>query len=165
VTFTINKDGILKVAAKEMGEDGQSGSIDINQQSNRLSREEIDEMVAEAERFADDDKVLKERIDAKSALEQYTNSVQSLISGNVEETKHVKEQLTPEELEQVTDALRDATDFISHNHEAEPEEYHDMRKETEKIVGPILSKYMSAGGAPGAVGEEDEEEGDDDDEL
>merc|ERR1719331_3640552 len=151
VSFTVNKDGILKVSATEQSSDGKgkAESIEINQQSGRLSDEEIEEMVRDAERYAEEDAELKARIDAKSALESYVQSVQAILDGKHDETKHVKEEMSEEEVEKVTDAITDASDFVRHNMEADPQEYNDARKDAEKIVGPILSKYMSPGGGGG----------------
>jgi len=168
VTFTINKDGILKVQAEEMkqgGGSGQKGEIEINQQSGRLSDEEIEEMVKDAERFAEEDAILKERIDAKTSLESYVQSVRGMIDGKIDEYKHISEKMSEEDKEKVNDALTDAVDFVRQNAEADPEEYTEQKTETEKVVGPILSKYMGApGGADDDDDDDDEEEDDDEDE-
>jgi len=166
VTFTINKDGILKVQAEEMkqgGGSGQKGEIEINQQSGRLSDEEIEEMVKDAERFAEEDAILKERIDAKTSLESYVQSVRGMIDGKIDEYKHISEKMSEEDKEKVNDALTDAVDFVRQNAEADPEEYTEQKTETEKVVGPILSKYMGApGGADDDDDDDDDEEEDDD---
>merc|ERR1711924_67339 len=166
VTFTINKDGILKVQAEEIkqgGQTGQKGEIEINQQSGRLS-EEIEEMVKDAERFAEEDAILKERIDAKTSLESYVQSVRGIIDGKIDEYKHISEKMSEEDKEKVDDALTDAVDFVRQNAEADPEEYTEQKTETEKVVGPILSKYMGApGGADDDDDDDDEEEDDDED--
>jgi len=161
VTFTINKDGILKVTAEETkqgGGTGQKKSIDINQQSGRLSDEEIEEMVRDAERFAEEDMILKERMDAKHALDSYVQSVRAMVEGKHEEYKRIAESMTEEDKELVNDALTDAVDFVRQYAEADPDEYHDQKKETEKIVGPIMQKYM------GMPSQDDDEDADDDDE-
>merc|ERR1719353_2846256 len=159
VSFTVNKDGILKVAATEQSSDGKgkAESIEINQQTGRLSDEEIEEMVRDAERYAEEDAELKARIDAKSALESYVQSVQAILDGKHDETKHVAE-----EVEQVKDAITDAQDFVRQNMEADPDEYNEAKSEAEKIVGPILAKYMG-GGAGGAPGADDDDIDEDDD--
>jgi len=163
VTFTINKDGILKVQAEEIkqgGQTGQKGEIEINQQSGRLSDEEIEEMVKDAERFAEEDAILKERIDAKTSLESYVQSVRGMIDGKLDEYKHIHEKMSEEDIEKVNDALTDAIDFVRQNAEADPEEYTEQKTETEKVVGPILSKYM---GAPGGADDDDDDDEDDED--
>merc|ERR1719460_2824205 len=167
VTFTINKDGILKVQAEEIkqgGQTGQKGEIEINQQSGRLSDEEIEEMVKDAERFAEEDAILKERIDAKTSLESYVQSVRGMIDGKIDEYKHIHEKMSEEDIEKVNDALTDAVDFVRQNAEADPEEYKEQKTETEKVVGPILSKYMGAPGGADDDDDDDEEEEDEDEE-
>jgi len=164
VSFTVNKDGILKVSATEQSSDGKgkAESIEINQQTGRLSDEEIEEMVRDAERYAEEDAELKARIDAKSALESYVQSVQAILEGKHDETKHVSEAMSEEEMEQVKDAITDAQDFVRQNMEADPEEYTEAKAEAEKVVGPILSKYMG-GGAGAAPGADDDDIDEDDD--
>merc|ERR1711937_187500 len=167
VTFTINKDGILKVQAEEIkqGGAGQKGEIEINQQSGRLSDEEIEEMVKDAERFAEEDLILKARIDAKTSLESYVQSVRTMIDGKIDEYKHIPKKMSEEDLEKVNDALTDAVDFVRQNAEADPEEYTEQKTETEKVVGPILSKYMGAPGGADDDDDDDDDEEEDDDEA
>ncbi len=68
VTFEIDVNGILKVTAEDKGT-GNKNNIVINSNTNRLSPEEIDRMIKDSEKFADEDKKVKERVDAKNELE------------------------------------------------------------------------------------------------
>merc|ERR1711937_718916 len=159
--------GILKVQAEEMkqgGGSGQKGEIEINQQSGRLSDEEIEEMVKDAERFAEEDAIPKERIDAKTSLESYVQSVRGMIDGKIDEYKHIHEKMSEEDIEAVNDALTDAIDFVRQNAEADPEEYTEQKTETKKVVGPSLSKYMGAPGGDDDDDDDDDEEEEDDEE-
>merc|ERR1712054_597843 len=106
-----------------------------------------------------EDKILKERIDAKTSLESYVQSVRGMIDGKIEEYKHIHEKMSEEDIEKVNDALTDAIDFIRQNAEADPEEYTEQKSETEKVVGPIISKYMGMQGA-----DDDDDDDDEDDE-
>merc|ERR1711865_634349 len=80
VTFEVDANGILNVAAEDKGT-GKSEKITITQEKGRLSQEDIDRMVQEAEEFAEDDKKVKERIDAKNAFDGYLHSMRSAVEG------------------------------------------------------------------------------------
>ncbi|CAF4570116.1 unnamed protein product, partial [Rotaria magnacalcarata] len=68
VTFEIDVNGILKVTAEDKGT-GNKNNIVINSNTNRLSPEEIDRMIKDSEKFADEDRKVKDRVDAKNELE------------------------------------------------------------------------------------------------
>merc|ERR1719240_2301437 len=76
VTFEIDSNGILNVVAEDKGT-GKKEAITITNDNGRLSQEEIDQMIADAEKFAEEDKKVKERIEAKNALEGYLQSLKS----------------------------------------------------------------------------------------
>merc|ERR1719502_1318948 len=100
-----------------------------------------------------------------TSLESYVQSVRGMVDGKLDEYKHISEKMSDEDKEKVNDALTDAIDFVRQNAEADPEEYTEQKTETEKVVGPILSKYMGApGGADDDDDDDDEEEEDDEDE-
>merc|ERR1712054_373721 len=84
VTFEIDSNGILNVGAEDKGT-GKAEAITITNDSGRLSQEEIDKMISDAEKFADEDKKTKERIDAKNAYEGYLSSLKSTIDGALAE--------------------------------------------------------------------------------
>merc|ERR1711912_158369 len=81
VTFEIDANGILNVKAEDKGT-GKAEKITITNDKGRLSQEEIDRMVKEAEQFAEEDKKTKERIDAKNAFDGYIHSMRSAIEGS-----------------------------------------------------------------------------------
>merc|ERR1719469_1316528 len=78
VTFEIDTNGILTVTA-EISSTGSSKSLTINNDASRLTEDQIEELIREAERFAEQDKVTKERADAKVAFESYLNSVEKAL--------------------------------------------------------------------------------------
>ncbi|KAA0145594.1 hypothetical protein FNF29_08466 [Cafeteria roenbergensis] len=129
VTFEIDANGILQVSAEDKGT-GKSEKITITAEKGRLSEDEIDRMVREAEEFAEDDKKTKERIDSRNALESYCYSLKNQIE---DEEKGIAE--------------------------AEKDEFEAKRKEVEEVANPIIKKvYASTGGdAGGAQGEDDED--------
>merc|ERR1711971_1026621 len=79
VTFEIDSNGILNVGAEDKGT-GKSEKITITNDKGRLSEEQIEKMIREAEQFADEDKKVKERIDAKNQLENYVYSMKNTLS-------------------------------------------------------------------------------------
>merc|ERR1712185_505618 len=124
----------------------------------RLTEEQIEKMIKEAEQFADEDKKVKERDDAKNAFDGYIHSMRSAVEGSGE-NKGLSEKLDDEEKEKIMDALKDGQSWIDSNPEADSEEIKEKHKEIEGICAPIISKYYGAGGGGGGAGggEEDEE--------
>src|ERR1700679_1493073 len=78
-TFELDANGILKVSAGDKGT-GKSESITITNDKGRLSQEEIERMVEEAEKFADEDKAVRERIEARNGLENYVYSLKNQVN-------------------------------------------------------------------------------------
>merc|ERR1712087_38423 len=124
----------------------------------RLSEEQIEKMIKEAADFADEDKKVKERVDAKNAFDGYIHSMRSATEGSGD-NKGLSEKLDEEEKEKIQDALKDGQSWLDSNPEADADEIKEKHKEVEGICAPIVSKYYGAGGgAGGGAGDEDEEE-------
>merc|ERR1712020_94857 len=104
VTFEIDSDGILNVGAEDKAS-GKSEKITITNDKGRLSQEQIEKMIKEAEQFADEDKKVKERVDARNAFDGYMHSMKSATEGSGE-NKGLSEKLDSEEKEQIMDALK-----------------------------------------------------------
>jgi heat shock protein 5 len=158
VTFEIDSNGILNVGAEDKGT-GKSEKITITNDKGRLTEEQIEKMIKEAEQFADEDKKVKERVDAKNAFDGYLHSMRAAVEGSGD-NKGLSEKLDDEEKEKVMDALKDGQSWMDSNPEADAEEVKEKHKEVEGICAPIISKYYGAGGGAGGAGgaEEDEEE-------
>merc|ERR1719443_1231560 len=158
VTFEIDSNGILNVGAEDKGT-GKSEKITITNDKGRLSQEQIEKMIKEAEQFADEDKKVKERVDAKNAFDGYIHSMRSATEGSGE-NKGLSEKMDDDEKEKIMDALKDGQSWLDSNPEADAEEIKEKHKEIEGICAPIVSKYYGAGGGGGggAGGDEDEEE-------
>jgi len=172
VTFEIDASGILQVNAEDKGT-GKAEKITITAEKGRLSEEDIERMVKEAEEFAEEDKKVKERIDGRNALEGYLYNIKNTIE---DEEKGVAKKIGEDDKTTVSEAVKEALEWLDDNQEAEKEDYEKKQKETEKIVNPIMQKvYQESGGAPGgagaggaggdAGGDEDEDDEDDNDEL
>merc|ERR1711988_98475 len=113
VTFEIDTNGILNVGAHDKGT-GKKEAITITNDKGRLTQEEIDRMIADAEKFADEDRQVKERVDAKNAFEGYLNSMKATVEGSGD-NKGLSEKLDDEEKTTVQDALKDGQEWLSSN--------------------------------------------------
>merc|ERR1719158_1289662 len=165
VTFEIDANGILQVSAEDKGT-GKSEKITITAEKGRLSDEEIQEMVREAEEFAEEDKIVKERIDARNGLEGYAYNLKNTLS---DEEKGIKDKISEEDAEEIENAIQEVLDWLDENQEAEKEEYDEKQKELESVANPIMQRVYQAAGAGGGDegGDEDfdDEDFDDHDEL
>ncbi|QOU22490.1 hypothetical protein BRETT_002670 [Brettanomyces bruxellensis] len=162
VTFTLDSNGILKVSAVDKGT-GKSNSITITNDKNRLSKEEIDKMVEEGEKFAEEDKETRETIESRNALENYAHSLKNQIS----DENGFGSKISDEDKETLQDAVNEALEWIDDNGEdASKEDFDEQKEKLSKIAYPITSKLY--GGAEGDAGEayqadEDADEDEDDD--
>ena len=157
VTFEIDANGILQVAAEDKGS-GKSEKITITAEKGRLSEEDIERMVQEAEEFAEEDKRTKERVDGRNALESYCYQLKNTLD---DEDKPL--DISEEDRESIDEAIKQSLEWLDDNQEAEKEEYDAQQKELEAVANPIIS----AAYAPQAdeANEEDEEDEEDEDEL
>ena len=146
VTFDIDANGILNVSAVDKST-GKENKITITNDKGRLSKEEIERMVSDAEKYKKDDDEQRERISAKNALESYCFNMKS----TVEDDK--MDKISEDERKKIADACDEAIKWLDGNQLAEKEEYDHKQKEVEKICAPIITKmYGGAGGAPGGPG-------------
>ncbi|AWU76143.1 heat shock protein SSA2 [Pichia kudriavzevii] len=146
VTFDIDANGILNVSALEKGT-GKTQKITITNDKGRLSQEDIERMVSEAEKFKEEDEKEAGRIAAKNQLESYAYSVK-----NTSSEKAFEEKVEASEREQLTKACEEVISWLDENQTATKEEFEDRQKELEQVVNPIMTKFYQAGGAPGAEG-------------
>uniref|UniRef100_A0A3Q3E0K7 78 kDa glucose-regulated protein n=1 Tax=Labrus bergylta TaxID=56723 RepID=A0A3Q3E0K7_9LABR len=154
VTFKVDVNGILLVTAEDKGT-GNKNKITIPNDQNRLTPEDIERMVNDAERFADDDKKLKERIDVRNELESYAYSLKNQIG----DKEKLGGKLSDEDKEIIEKAVEEKIEWMESHQEAEREDFQAKKKELEEVVQPIISKlYGSAGGPPpeGAEAEQDD---------
>merc|ERR1711998_482338 len=162
VTFEIDSNGILNVGAEDKGT-GKSEKITITNDKGRLSQEEIERMVEEAEEFAEEDRKIKERVDARNSLETYAYNMKNTIS----DSDKLADKLEDEDKTTIEDAVKETLDWLDDNQNAEKEEYEEKLKEIEGIFNPIVSKVYQQGGGDGAneEGSDDADEMEDHDEL
>jgi heat shock protein 5 len=154
VTFEIDENSILSVTAHEKGT-GKTESITITNEKGRLSKEEIDAMIRDSEKFAEQDKALKEKIDSKNSLENYVYTMRNTI----EDKEKLADKLEDDDKEKIKEALQDAQDWMNSNEDAEKEDYEDHLKDLQRVCDPIISKvYKENGGQAGQYDDEDHED-------
>jgi len=146
VTFDIDANGILNVSACDKST-GKQNKITITNDKGRLSKEEIERMVNDAEKFKAEDEKQKERISAKNGLESYCFNMKTTI-----DDEKVKDKISEDDRKKITDKCDEAIKWLDANQLAEVEEFTDKQKEVEGVCNPIITKlYQGAGGAPGGM--------------
>uniref|UniRef100_A0A8C5ADZ0 78 kDa glucose-regulated protein n=2 Tax=Gadus morhua TaxID=8049 RepID=A0A8C5ADZ0_GADMO len=160
VTFEIDVNGILRVTAEDKGT-GNKNKITITNDQNRLTPEDIERMVNDAERFADEDKKLKERIDARNELESYAYSLKNQVG----DKEKLGGKLSDEDKETIEKAVEEKIEWMESHQDSDLEEFQAKKKELEEIVQPIVSKLYGSAGAPPPEGAEPEPDQEEKDEL
>jgi len=145
VTFEIDANGILNVSAVDQTT-GKENKITITNDKGRLSKEDIDRMVREAETYAADDNKAKEKIEAKNSLENYSYSIRNTIRD-----EKLAGKLSPENKQKAEEAVNATIAWLEKNASAEKEEFADKQKELEAVINPIMQE-LYAGGGGGAGG-------------
>jgi heat shock 70kDa protein 1/2/6/8 len=141
VSFEIDVNGIMSVTAEEKST-GKKNNITITNDKGRLSKEEIERMLEEAERFKEEDKKNYERVESRNGLESYLYNLRNTFV----ESKDVK---APQEQKDTVKKLVDeGIEWLDSNQSASKEEYDAKREEIEKVVNPIMTQmYQGMGGA------------------
>jgi len=146
VTFDIDANGILNVSASDKST-GKVNKITITNDKGRLSKEEIERMVNDAEKFKEDDDKQKEKISAKNGLESYCFNMKTTM-----EDEKVKDKISEDDKKAILDKCDEAIKWLDANQLAEVEEFNDKQKEVESVCNPIITKlYAASGGAPGGM--------------
>lgn len=152
VSFELDANGILKVTAGDKGT-GKSESITITNDKGRLTQEEIDRMVQEAEQYADEDKATKERIEARNGLENYAFSLKN----QVNDEDGLGGKIDDDDKETLLDAVKETTDWLDANAAtATTEDFEEEKEKLSNVAYPITSKLYSGGeGSEGFDAEDD----------
>ncbi|KAG2431612.1 hypothetical protein HYH02_013305 [Chlamydomonas schloesseri] len=147
VIFDIDANGILNVSAEDKTT-GNKNKITITNDKGRLSKDEIERMVQEAEKYKADDEQLKKKVEAKNSLENYAYNMRNTIRED-----KVASQLSASDKETMEKALTAAMDWLEHNQMAEVEEFEHHLKELENVCNPIITRlYQGGAGAGGMPG-------------
>eukprot|EP00634_Sargassococcus_sp_CCMP2135_P003277 CAMPEP_0198649966 /NCGR_PEP_ID=MMETSP1467-20131203/4643_1 /TAXON_ID=1462469 /ORGANISM="unid. sp., Strain CCMP2135" /LENGTH=662 /DNA_ID=CAMNT_0044385789 /DNA_START=56 /DNA_END=2044 /DNA_ORIENTATION=+ len=144
VTYDIDANGILNVSAVEKST-GKEQKITIKNDKGRLSQEEIERMVDEAERYKAEDEANRIRVEAKNQLENYTYSMKNTLSD-----EKLASKLSADDKKKIDDKLSETTAWLDANQMAEKDEFEAKQRDLEAVVNPILQNI--SGGAPGAGG-------------
>ncbi|XP_028968817.1 heat shock 70 kDa protein cognate 4 [Galendromus occidentalis] len=145
VTFDIDANGILNVSAEDKSS-GKQNKITINNDKGRLSKEDIDRMVNEAEKYRDEDEKMKKKIAAKNALEAYCFSLKGTFETDYDK---IKDKVPESEKNSVLERIRETLQWLDANQLAETDEYEHKQKELEQFCRPIVSKIYQ-GSASGS---------------
>merc|ERR1711912_125345 len=143
VTFEIDANGILNVKAEDKGT-GKAEKITITNDKGRLNQDEIDRMGKEAEQFAEEDKKVKGKVEAKNSLENYLYSMKNTVT----DKKKLGEKISEADKKTVLDAVEEGIKWSDGNANADEDKFKNKQKEIEGICNPIISKLYQAGGAP-----------------
>ncbi|KAJ6596818.1 heat shock cognate 70 [Mycena vulgaris] len=143
VTFDIDANGILNVSAADKTT-GKSSRITITNDKGRLSKEDIERMVDEAERYKAEDEAAAARITSKNALESYAYNLRNSIND-----EKLADKFEAADKTKLESAVNDTIKWLDASQEGSKEEYEEKQKELEAIANPIMQKLYGAGGAPG----------------
>lgn len=134
VSFDVDANGILNVSAKDQST-GKSNNITITNDKGRLSKEDIDRMVADAKKYKEEDERQRETIDARNSLENYAFSVKHAVEDSNAESK-----LCSAEIDMAKRKAIEVIDWLDRNSLAEKEEYQEKEQDIQRVCSPIMSK-------------------------
>jgi L1 cell adhesion molecule like protein len=140
VTFDIDANGILNVSALEKGT-GKSSKITITNDKARLSKDEIELMILEAEKHAADDKLRMERVEARNGLESYLYNVRNSLADKLKET-------LGDDVPVVEKTVEEGLAWLAEHEDAQTEDFKERQKEVEGVITPIMKKAYDAGAQP-----------------
>ncbi|KAF7724118.1 70-kilodalton heat shock protein [Apophysomyces ossiformis] len=146
VTFDVDSNGILNVSALDKTT-GKSNKITITNDKGRLSKEEIERMVNDAEKYRADDEAAAARISAKNGLESYAYNLR-----NTTQEEKVASKLDASDKQKLEEAINDTIKWLDESHEASKEEYESRQKELEEVANPIMMKLYGSGQGGAAPG-------------
>lgn len=149
VCFDIDANGILNVSAEDKTA-GVKNKITITNDKGRLSKEEIEKMVHDAEKYKSEDEEVKRKVDAKNALENYAYNMRNTIRD-----EKFAGKLDPADKSKIEEAINGAISWLDQNQLAEVDEFEDKTKELEGICNPIIANMYQGGAAP--MGGEDDD--------
>ena len=134
VSFDIDANGIVNVSAKDQST-GKTNAITITNDTGRLSKGEIDRMVADAEKYKKEDEMQREKIAARNSLESYVYSVKMTA-----EDPNVVNKLNADDLEIVKNKTQEVMAWLDRNSMADKEEYEEKQKDLQQVCSPIMAK-------------------------
>jgi L1 cell adhesion molecule like protein len=137
ITYDLDANGILNVSAVEKGS-GKTNKITITNDKGRLSKDQVEKMVGDAEKFAEEDKVRMEKVEAKNDYENYVYNAR-----NTFREDKTKEKLKEEDIKQAEDYLAEEIKWLEAHPDAETETYKSQKKSAEDKIRPILMRLYN----------------------
>jgi heat shock protein 5 len=156
VTFDVDENSILQVSAVEKGS-GSTQDITITNDKGRLSEEEIERMVREAQEFEEEDRKMRENVEARNSFEAVAYQLKSQVG----DKEKLGGKLSEEDKQTVEAAVEKALAWLDENPTAEKEEYEEAKKTLTDKTNPIVSKVYQGGEGAGAEEGEEPESTDD----
>ncbi|XP_067426383.1 heat shock 70 kDa protein 1 [Thunnus thynnus] len=148
VTFDIDANGILNVSAVDKST-GKENKITITNDKGRLSKEEIERMVQDGEKYKAEDELQRDRIAAKNSLESYAFNMKSSV-----QDENIKGKISEEDQKKVIEKCDETISWLENNQLADKEEYQHQQKELEKVCNPVISKLYQGGMPAGSCGQQ-----------
>ncbi|XP_021899321.1 heat shock 70 kDa protein-like [Carica papaya] len=139
VCFDIDANGILNVSAEDKTA-GVKNKITITNDKGRLSKEEIERMVKDAEKYKAEDEETKKKVDAKNGLENYAYNMRNTIRD-----EKIADKLGPEKKQKIEKAAEETIEWLDRNQLAEVEELEDKLKTLEGVCNPLIAKMYQSG--------------------
>ena len=153
VTFEIDENSILTVSASDKGT-GKKETITITNDKGRLTKEQIEQMIKDSQKFEAEDKAIKDKIDTKNQFENYIYQMKN----SIDDKQKLAEKLAADDKSKIKDALTDASDWLNANQDAEKDEIEDKLKELQGVCDPIIQKVYQSMGGQGQSGSSTEDE-------
>ncbi|GAA6061656.1 hypothetical protein JCM10212_002533 [Sporobolomyces blumeae] len=149
VTFEVDASGIMKVSAADKGT-GKSSSVTIENDKGRLSQEEIDRMLEDAQKFAEEDELIKKKVEARNALENFIYS----LKGQLSDSEGLGGKLDASDKKEIEAELKKAQDWLEeYSASATVEDFDEQREALQAAVAPITAKiYAGAAGDDSSSG-------------
>ena len=138
VTFDVDENGIMQVSAMDKSTNREE-KITITNDKGRLSQEEIERMVREAEEFGDQDKQVRERIEARNKLE----GVLYNLKNQVKDEDKLAKKLSNDEKKTIMDAVNDGIEWLDENPDADKDEYEEKLESVQSVTNPIVQRVLS----------------------
>jgi len=142
ITYDLDANGILNVMACEESS-GKEEKIEVKNDTGRLSKEEVEKMLKDAEKYSEEDQKLKEKIESKNSLENITYQMKSML-----DDENVSKNLDTSLKEELSKEVSDIISWLDKNPNEEKELYESKKIEFQNKMKPILSKNMPTGIMP-----------------
>jgi endoplasmic reticulum chaperone BiP len=141
VTFEIDANGMMHVSAKDKGTQKEN-KITITNDNSRLNPDDIERLIKEAEKFAEEDRLMKERVEAKNGLEQYAYTLKR----QVEDKEQLGGKISDDDKQKILEVVDEKLAWLKESDEATTETLLAAKKEIEDIAQPIIAAlYQKAG--------------------